>query len=65
MSGLSYYGQSCKGLQGMIEQVSWDRSSSLPKNILQNTQELQLFTIIINREIIYKSNLKDHAVGLR
>ncbi len=38
-----------------IEQVPSNKSSLLLKNILQNTQRLQLFTINIKTESIYKS----------
>ncbi len=37
----------------MIEQAAWNKSSFLLKNILQNTQALQLFTMIIKSESIY------------
>ena len=40
----------------MIEQAAWYKASSLLKNILQKTQTLQLFTKIIETEIIHKSN---------
>jgi len=36
----------------MMEQIAWNKSS---KNILQNTQTLQLFTINVKTEIIYES----------
>jgi hypothetical protein len=39
-----------------IEQVAWNESSLLPKNILKNTQTLQLFTKIMKTGIIYTSN---------
>jgi hypothetical protein len=39
-----------------ILQVASNKSSVSQKNILQNTQTLQLFTIVIKMEIIYKSN---------
>jgi hypothetical protein len=39
----------------MIEQVAWNKLSSILQNILQNTQTLQLFTMIIKTESIYKS----------
>ncbi len=39
-----------------IEQVAWNESSLLLKNILHNTQTLQLVTKIMERRIIYKSN---------
>ncbi len=39
-----------------IEQVAWNKSSLLLKSILQNTQTLQLFKMIIKMESIYKSN---------
>ncbi len=39
-----------------IEQVASNKTSSLLKNILQNTQALQLFTIIIKTESISKNN---------
>jgi hypothetical protein len=38
----------------MIEQAAWYKSSSLLKNILQNTQTLQLFTKIIETETLTK-----------
>jgi hypothetical protein len=42
----------------MIEQVAWNKSSSiLLKIILQNTQTIQLFTMIIKTVSIYKSFL--------
>jgi hypothetical protein len=40
--------------QIMIEEVAWYKSSFLLLNILQNTQTLQLFTINIKTESIYK-----------
>ncbi len=40
----------------MIEQIATNKSSLLLKNILQNTQILQLFTMVIKTESIYKSN---------
>jgi len=40
----------------MIEQVALNKSSLLLRNILQPTQTLQYFTIIIKTESIYKSN---------
>jgi Kindlin-2 N-terminal domain len=40
----------------IIEQVVSNKSSLLLKIILQNAQALQLFTKIIKKEIIYKSN---------
>jgi hypothetical protein len=45
----------------IIEQVDSNKLSLLLKNILQNTQLLQLFTEIIKTEIIYKSN-KDATI---
>ncbi len=39
----------------MIEQVAWNESSLLLENILQTTQTLQLFTMNIKTESIYKS----------
>ena len=36
----------------MIEQVAWNKSSLLLKMRMQNTQALQLFTIIIKTEMI-------------
>jgi hypothetical protein len=39
----------------MIEQVVQNKSSLLLKNILQNTQKLQLFMMNIEAESIYKS----------
>jgi hypothetical protein len=43
----------------IIEQVAWNISSLLLNNILQNTQTLQLFTMIIKTESIYKSIKND------
>ncbi len=40
----------------MIEQVASNKSSLFLKNILQSTQSLQLFTMNIKTESIYKSN---------
>jgi len=40
----------------IIEQVALNESISLLKIILQNKQTLQLFTKIIKKEMIYKSN---------
>ncbi len=42
-------------LDGIIEQVAWNKSSWLLKNIPQNTQTLQTFTMKIETESIYKS----------
>ncbi len=39
----------------IIEQVAWNKSSLLLNIIIQNTQTLQLFTMNIKTEIIYKS----------
>jgi hypothetical protein len=39
----------------MIEQSAWNKSSLLPDNSLQNTLTLQLFTMSIKTESIYKS----------
>jgi hypothetical protein len=39
----------------MIEQIGHNKLGLLLKNILQNTQTVQLFTVIIKTEIIYKS----------
>ncbi len=40
----------------MIEQVASNKSSLFLKNILENTQTLQLFTVNIKSECIYKRN---------
>jgi hypothetical protein len=40
----------------MIEQVVNNKLSLIQKIVLQNTQSLQLFTMIIKTGIIYKSN---------
>jgi hypothetical protein len=40
----------------IIEQVASNKTSLLLKNIFQNTQALQLFTIIIKTESIHKNN---------
>jgi hypothetical protein len=48
----------------MIEQVAWNNSSILLKIILQNTQTLQLFTIITKTESINKSYLNAKLEGL-
>jgi hypothetical protein len=37
----------------MLEQVAWNKLKLLPNNILQNTQTLQLCTMIIIMESIY------------
>jgi hypothetical protein len=47
-----------------IEQVAWNKSSSLLKNNLQNRQALQLFKMNIKTKIIYKRYLKCQAGGL-
>ncbi len=39
----------------MNEQVASNKSRLLPKNILQNTQKLELFSINTRTENIYKS----------
>ena len=39
----------------IIKQVAWNKSSLLLKNILQNTQILQLLIKVIKTESIYKS----------
>jgi hypothetical protein len=46
----------------MIEQIAWNKSSLVLKKILQNTQTLQLFTMIIKSESIFKSYKKCQAV---
>jgi hypothetical protein len=38
----------------MIEQVAWNKSSLLLEIQTQNTQALQLFTISMQSDIIYK-----------
>jgi hypothetical protein len=48
----------------IIEQVAWNKSSLLLNIIIQNTQTLQLFTVIIKTEIIYKSYKKARLDGL-
>jgi hypothetical protein len=55
----------------IIEQVSWIKSSLLLMIQKQNTQTFQLFTKIIKKESIYKSNynakldgLSEKAIGL-
>ncbi len=40
----------------MVKQVAWNKSSLLLKINFQNTQTLQLFTVIIKTEGIYISN---------
>jgi hypothetical protein len=40
----------------IIEQDVQNQSNLFQNNILQNTQTLELFTMIIETEIIYKSN---------
>ncbi len=39
----------------MIEEIAGNKSSLLQKNILQNTQTLQIFTINIKIESFHKS----------
>ncbi len=41
-----------------MDKVVSNKSSSLLKNILQNTQTLQIFMMIIKTKSIYKRNLK-------
>ncbi len=38
----------------LIEQVAWNKSSSLPNVWIQNTQTLKLFTKIIKTESTYR-----------
>ncbi len=45
----------------MIEQVLQNKLRLVPKKILQNTQTLQLFTMIIKSESIFKSYKKCQA----
>ncbi len=47
----------------MTEQVAWNKSSLLLKNILQNTQILQLSKIKIKTENIYNSYKNDNFVA--
>jgi hypothetical protein len=49
----------------MTEQVAGNKLSLLPKNILQNTQTLKLFTMNIKTESIYKKFLNCQASRLR
>jgi len=50
----------------IIEQVAWNKSSLLRKILKLNTQTLQLFTMIIKVESIYKSKQqKVTRLGLR
>jgi hypothetical protein len=37
-----------------MEHVAWNKSSSLPKHILQNTETLQLFENIIKKKVYTK-----------
>jgi hypothetical protein len=46
----------------LIKQVAWNKSSLLPK---MHMQTLQLFTMIIKTESVYKSYYKHLAEGLR
>ncbi len=57
----------CVNDPSTIEQVAWNKSGLILKIILQNSQTLQLFTINIQTEMIYKSNknAKQAALGLR
>ncbi len=48
----------------IIEQVSWIKSSLLLMIQKQNTQTLELFTKIIKKESIYKSNYNAKQDGL-
>jgi hypothetical protein len=43
------------------EKVAWNESSLPLKSILQNTQTLPLFTMIVKTEITYKSYKKCQA----
>ncbi len=64
---LSAHAQSCHRYPGdycMIEQVASNKSSLLQNNILQNAQTLQLFTINIKTEIIYKTYYNFDQPGL-
>ncbi len=45
-----------QGKMSIIEQITWNKSRLLLQNILQNTQTLQLFSLIIKKVIILKSN---------
>ncbi len=47
-----------------MEQVAWNKSSLLLKNILQNTQTLQLFTLNFKAESIIKVIKNAKPVGL-
>ncbi len=48
----------------MVEQVVQNKSSLLPKVILQTTQTLQLFATNIKTESVYKSLKKAKLKGL-
>jgi hypothetical protein len=48
----------------IFEQVVQNKSSLLPKIILQTTQALQLFTTMIKTESVYKSLKKAKLEGL-
>ncbi len=48
----------------MIEQVAWNQSSLIQKNIFQSTQTLRLFIINIRTESIYKGYQKCQAGSL-
>jgi hypothetical protein len=47
----------------IIEQVPWNKSSLLPKNILQNTQTLKLFTRILKQKVFTKVNKMPSSVA--
>jgi len=47
-----------------MKQVASNKSNSLLKNILQNTQTLKQFTKVIKTESIYESNLNANLNAL-
>ncbi len=47
----------------IIEQVAWNNSSLLQKNIFQNKQTLKLFTAATKTEFVYRSNQDDKLEG--
>ena len=48
----------------MIEEVAWNKSSLLLRNILQNLQTLQTFTINIKTESVCNSFFNGKLAGL-
>jgi hypothetical protein len=46
----------------MVDQFAWNKPSLLLKNILQNTQSLQVFAMNIKTESIYKKVIRNASL---